>query len=78
MRSDFFGSSIDRFKKFGRLGTSFYLAMLSYQFLQPCEANAHLTTLLNRYTVLNMQTRIMQTQQLLGFSPFPSQHLEES
>ena len=52
--------------------------MLSYQFLQPCEANAHLTTLQNRYTVSTMQTRIMQTQQLLGFSQFssrfPSQH----
>ena len=48
--------------------------MLSYQFLQPCEANAHLTTLQNRYTVLKMQTRIMQTQQLLGFSRLPSQH----
>ena len=41
--------------------------MLSYQFLQSCEANAHLTTLQNRYTVLKMQTRFMQTQQLLGF-----------
>ena len=37
-----------------------------------------MTTLQNRYTVLKMQTRIMQTQQLLGFSRFPSQHLEES
>ena len=36
--------------------------MLSYQFLQPCELNAHLTTLQNRYTVLKMQTRIMQTR----------------
>ena len=52
--------------------------MLSYQFLQLREANAHLTTLQNRYIVLKMQTRIMQTQQLLGFSRFPSQHLEES
>ena len=48
--------------------------MLSYQFLQPCEANAHLTTLQNRNTVLKMQTRNMQTQQLLGLSRFPSQH----
>ena len=52
--------------------------MISHQFLQPCEANAHLTTLQNRYTVLKKQTRIMQTQQLLGISRFPSQHLEES
>ena len=49
--------------------------MLSHQFLQPCEANAHLTTLQNRYTVLRMQTRIMQTQQLLGFSRFPKSTL---
>ena len=41
--------------------------MLSHQFLQTCEANAHLTILQNQYTVLKMQTRIMQTQQLLGF-----------
>ena len=52
--------------------------MLSYQFLQPCEANTHLTTLQNWYTVLKMQTRNMQTQQVLRFSRFPSQHLEES
>ena len=52
--------------------------MLSYQFLQPCEANAHLMTLQNRYTVLKMQARIMETQQLLGLSRFPSQHLEQS
>ena len=38
----------------------------------------HLTTLRNRYTVLKMHTRIMQTQQMLAFSRFPSQHLEES
>ena len=40
--------------------------------------NTHLTTLQNQYTVLKMQTLIMQTHQLLGFSRFPSQHLEES
>ena len=38
--------------------------MLSPQLLQPCEANTHLSTLQNRYTVLKMQTRIMQTQEL--------------
>ena len=52
--------------------------MLSYHFLQPCEANVHQKTLQSRYTVLKMQTGIMQTQQLLGFFRFPSQHLEDS
>ena len=44
--------------------------MLSIQFLQPCEANAHLTTLQNRYTVLKMQTRIMQTSNCSDFLNF--------
>ena len=70
---------IDRFKKFARLGTSHLISDAeSHQFLQPCEAKAHMTTLQNQYTVLKMQSWIMQTQQLLGFSRFPSQHLEES
>ena len=48
-----------------------------HQFLQSCEAIAHPTTLQNQYTVLKMRTWIMQIQQLLEFSRFSSQHLEE-
>ena len=64
----------DVYRSFQKVRETRYLSFL----IISISATAHLTTLQNRYTVLKMQTRIMQTQQLLGFSRFPSQHLEES
>ena len=48
MFSAFFGLPIDRFKKFARLGTSL---LISDAITSKREANAHMTTLQNRYTL---------------------------
>ena len=72
-------NSIDRFKKFARLGTSLLISD-AITSISATMRGKHTSDDLAKstYRFIKMQTRIMQTQQLLGFSRFSSQHLEES
>ena len=74
----FFGSPIDRFKKFARLGTSLLISDAIISISATMRGKRTSDDLAKSIYRFMMQTRVMQTQQLLGFSGFPSQHLEES